>query len=101
LFLAERYQAPFNISKVKAKLNEIPSNEVVCAQSNIMPHVANRDSLYHFPFIKDASIILVFQPQLNAYPLAPEHAAQFIDSIRYTGYWQEDSSALPLRVFRR
>jgi uncharacterized membrane protein len=101
LFLAERYQAPFNISKVKAKLNEIPSNEAVCAQSNIMPHVANRDSLYHFPFIKDARIILVFQPQLNAYPLPPEKAIHLLDSIRTCGFWQEDSTVVPLRVFKR
>jgi uncharacterized membrane protein len=101
LFLAERYQAPFNISKVKAKLNEIPSNEAVCVQSNIMPHVANRDSLYHFPFIKDARIILVFQPQLNAYPLSPEKAIHLLDSIRTCGFWQEDSSAFPLRIFVR
>ncbi|MDP3929815.1 MAG: DUF2079 domain-containing protein [Bacteroidota bacterium] len=101
LFLAERYQSPFNISKVKAKLNEIPSKEAVCAQSNIMPHVANRDSLYHFPFIKDARIILVFQPQLNAYPLSQEKANHLLDSIRTSGYWQEDSTVVPLRVFRR
>lgn len=101
LFMAERYQAPFDINKVKVKLNEIPNHVTICAQSNIMPHVANRDSLYHFPFIKDAHIILVFQPQLNSYPLSQEKAMLLLDSIRTSGYWQEDSTALPLRVFNK
>ncbi len=101
LYLVDRYQAPFNIGAVNAKLNEIPTQESVCAQSNIMPHVADRDSLYHFPYIKDARILLVLQPQLNAYPLTTEQAIFFLDSIRHSNYWREDSTSLPLRVFTK
>lgn len=101
LFLVDRYQAPFNIGAVNAKLSEIPAKESVCAQSNIIPHVANRDSLFHFPFIKDARILLVFQPHLNAYPYSSEQAIFFLDSIRHSNYWREDSTALPLRVFTK
>ncbi|MCG9879224.1 MAG: DUF2079 domain-containing protein [Bacteroidia bacterium] len=97
----EHYQAPFQLKEVHAKLKVIDPKAAVCAQSNIMPHVANREKLYHFPFIEDATVLLVLQPQLNSYPLAPEHAVLFIDSIRNSGYWQEDSLAFPLRVFTK
>jgi uncharacterized membrane protein len=92
------YRADFDVAKVSKKLKEIPTNAAVCAQANLMPHIAFRDKLYHFPFVKDASYLVFLQPGLNTYPLNEQEANKYIDSIRACPNWVEDSSALPLHV---
>lgn len=101
LFSNEHYAAPFSVRTVHEKLKEIPADAIVCAQSNLMPHVAFRDRIYHFPYLRDAQYLLILQPQFNGYPLEPPMANHFMDSLRQSGHWQEDSSAFPLRVFRK
>ncbi|MDZ4667094.1 MAG: hypothetical protein SGJ00_04335, partial [bacterium] len=83
------------------KLAQIPANVAVCAQSNLMPHLANRNKIYHFPYVKDASVLVVMEPNFNTYPLNPQSGIVWLDSIRTSGFWKEDSSAVPLRVFTR
>ncbi|MFY8191153.1 MAG: DUF2079 domain-containing protein [Bacteroidia bacterium] len=101
VFKKARYEAPFDINLVQNKIAQLPAKSKICAQSNLMPHVANRQKIYHFPYIQDADLILVLQPQLIAYPLPAEKAISLLDSLRQSIYWKEDSSAYPLRVFTK
>jgi len=98
IFVSNHYKIDFDIEKVNQKINEIPANAKVCAQSNILPHLANRDFIYHFPYIKDAEYLLIMKPNGNPYPLSNEDSDKLIDSLLSTPYWKEDSSALPLRI---
>ncbi|MDZ4667639.1 MAG: DUF2079 domain-containing protein, partial [bacterium] len=50
LFDPTHYFSPLNISAIQDKLAQIPANVAVCAQSNLMPHLANRNKIYHFPY---------------------------------------------------
>jgi uncharacterized membrane protein len=101
LFALTHYQSELNIKSISSKLAEIPADAHVCAQSNLMPHIANRDYIYHFPYLKDATHLIVLQPHLNSYPLSQEAAIVYLDSIRHSSFWKEDSTAYPLRIFTR
>ena len=101
LFSKSHYEAPFNSQLVASKISQIPTSAHVCAQSNLMPHLANRNHLFHFPYIKDATYLLVLQPNFNSYPLSVDAGNLLVDSIRHSPFWKEDSSALPLRIFTR
>ncbi len=95
---AAHYMPDVDGVKVRTKLHEIPANAAVCAQANLMPHLAFRDKLYHFPFLKDANYLIFLQPGLNTYPLNEQEANKYLDSIRACANWTEDTSALPLHV---
>jgi hypothetical protein len=45
--------------------------------------------------------LIVLQPHLNSYPLSQEAAIVYLDSIRHSSFWKEDSTAYPLRIFTR
>jgi uncharacterized membrane protein len=101
IFSKSHYHAPFNVKLVQAKLAEIPEDSAVCAQANLLPHLAMRDKLYHFPYLKDAQYLVFLQPGINSYPLSEPNALHFIDSLRSSGKWQEDSLSYPLRIMKK
>ncbi|OYU95915.1 MAG: hypothetical protein CFE21_05745 [Bacteroidetes bacterium B1(2017)] len=99
IFSLEHYRAPFNVSLVQNKLSEVSKGSSICAQSNLLPHIAARKEMYHFPVNLSSSIfIVVFQPQFNSYPWPQDKANLYLDSLRQTKLYREDSSAFPLRI---
>jgi uncharacterized membrane protein len=98
IFMKAHYLAPLSFQNIQKGIQLIPKDSPICAQTNLMPHLSNRDRLYHFPMIRDARFLVFLQPQLNSYPLSNELAIQFIDSIRLQKDWKEDSTYAPLRI---
>ncbi len=101
LFTIAHYQAPEGFQKIKAGIAKIPADSAVCAQANLLPHLSNRDKIYHFPYINDARYFLFLQPQLNAYPETQDRAEAIINGLRESGEWIEDSTFAPLRILTR
>ncbi len=52
------YKPPFNVRKVNAILANIPSDAKVSASDHILAHLAQRQSIYLFPTVKDAEYIV-------------------------------------------
>ncbi len=101
LFLKAHYQASFDLDKVKQGLKTIPEDAAICAQANLLPHLATRDKAYHFPILRDANYLLVLEPGMNCYPLSETEARTLLDTMRLGKEWKEDSTYLPLRIFKK
>lgn len=101
LFLKAHYQASFDVKRVSEGLKTIPEDAAVCAQANLLPHLATRNKAYHFPILRDANYLVVLEPGMNNYPLSETEAKVFMDTIRADKTWREDSTYLPLRIFKK
>jgi hypothetical protein len=62
------YFRNYSTKSIREKLNEIPNNAIISAQSPFVSQLAYRDNIYQFPMIKDAEYIL-FSTQEDSYPL--------------------------------
>ncbi|WP_018342950.1 DUF2079 domain-containing protein [Cytophaga aurantiaca] len=78
-FEKKHYQTEFNRSEILKALHSIPQDASVSASPAITPHIASRDSLYHFPVVKNASYIALFTEHSSVYPLNQE---EFISKIQ-------------------
>lgn len=52
------FEPPFNIKGVNQLLKKIPSTAKVSASNNILPHLAQRQFIYLFPYVGDAEYIV-------------------------------------------
>ena len=71
LYQAAHWKSDLPLTEIREMLSMIPPDAVVCAQSNIYPHVAWRDKAYMFPIIKDAQYIC-YLSGANTYPIKQE-----------------------------
>ncbi len=69
LLSKEHYKKQYNIKPVYAAFKLIPKDAIVCSQSNLVPHLANRDFCYMYPIIKDAEYVILAKKD-TSYPLS-------------------------------
>lgn len=79
IFFSEKhYQTEFNRDEIMNALRLIPEEASVSTSPAIAPHIAFRDTFYHFPVVKNASYITLFTEHSSVYPLDQE---KFRDQI--------------------
>lgn len=86
-FSKKHYQTEFNRSEIMEALRLIPQNASVSTSPAIAPHIACRDSLYHFPIVKEASYITVFTDHSSTYPLNKEEFVSEIEEYKKGGQY--------------
>lgn len=87
IYQSNHYQRNYNVKLVHKKLNEIPIDAIVSAETQFVPHLALRDKIYQFPIIKDAEYI-IYSPMENAYPLNKEEFKKAEDEIMHLPQWK-------------
>lgn len=97
----EHYITDYNPHKVRAELKKIPSNAVVSAQSMIIPHIAFRDTIYHFPYVGDAEYIVLFPAAKARYPLTEEEMNKKTSELLNDPNWSNISTLDGLLLFKR
>jgi len=65
----EHYSKSYDVQPVYEAFKLIPDDAVVCSQSNLLPHLANRDFCYMYPMIKDAEYVILAKKD-TSYPLS-------------------------------
>lgn len=65
----EHYKKEYNVKPVYKAFKLIPKNAIVSAQSNLVPHLANRDFCYMYPITNDAEYIILAKKD-TPYPLS-------------------------------
>ena len=100
VFKMEHYQSQLPVKILESGLNTINANDKVSAQSNIIPHIANRDFIYHFPFIKDANVIAVLEPTELVYPLDQIKYQSLLDSLKHSPFWEISFNEKPLLILK-
>lgn len=63
------YNKHYNVKPVYDAFNLIPQKAVVSSQSNLVPHLANRDFCYMYPVVKDAEYVILAKKD-TSYPLS-------------------------------
>ncbi|WP_300664796.1 DUF2079 domain-containing protein [Fluviicola sp.] len=62
------YKKEYNVKPVYAAFKLIPGNAIVSAQSNLVPHLANRNYCYMYPVVKNAEYVVLAKKD-TSYPL--------------------------------
>lgn len=78
VFNGRYYEAGLNVKEVNKAIKLIPDRVPISVSSELAPHLASRDELYHFPIIRSAKYIALLKNR-STYPLSRE---QFNESIK-------------------
>ncbi len=94
------YTTPYHIKEVNKLIKIIPANARVSASNYILPHLAQRKSIYYFPNIKDAEYI-VFSVFDNHYLLT--HMQNENERNKYFSdtNWKLVGSSFPVFLFKK
>ena len=68
----DHWKRKFDVRSVHQVLKTIPDSLRVSAQSQLAPHLAFRDYIYHYPYIGDANCIALLTAEENKYPFNEE-----------------------------
>lgn len=100
LYKAEHYQATTPKKETSSLLQLIPKTAIVSAQTQFVPHLALRPSVYQFPIIKEAEYILL-APLESAYPLNAEQFAEKIIELKKDPTWEVAKQTQHVLLFKR
>lgn len=81
VFNKEFYKPDLDIKRLKQNLKIIPENATISVSSDLAPHLAFRDKLYHFPVVKDATYVTVLKTR-NPWPLKFEDLDKEINNLK-------------------
>lgn len=76
----KHYKQSFNVKQVHSYLGLIPDDAILVAQNNLVPHLAFREKIYTFPYVRDADYIVLIPSSKATYPLKEK---QFIQKMNY------------------
>ena len=83
MFYGKRHYNPkINLSEIKNALKLIDDKSKVSASACLVPHVAFRDKIYHFPIVKDADYIALITNNRSPYPLSKEDFNHIVDEYK-------------------
>lgn len=78
VFNGRFYKAGLNVKEVNKAINLIPDKVPISVNSELAPHLASRDEIYHFPNVKNAKYIALLKNR-STYPLSRE---QFNERVK-------------------
>ncbi|MSQ79298.1 MAG: DUF2079 domain-containing protein [Flavobacteriaceae bacterium] len=100
-FKQRHYCSPLFVSEINDLLKQIPADVPVSASTNLIPHIANREHLYHFPTIKDAEYILVLTKHNVTYPVGQVVFDRILDSCRKMNGFEKVTEKADLLILRK
>jgi hypothetical protein len=91
----------FDVNKVKTVLDRIPKEVPVSAQSMLIPRLAYREKIYHYPLLFDAEYVAILLADENRYPYhSDEEYNKNYMQLKENGAWNvfyEDKDLLILK----
>jgi uncharacterized membrane protein len=95
------YRSLFNREKLHAALQTIPDQVPVSASSCLTPRLVEREKLYHFPVVRDATFIALVKTSEETYPLSPAAYQQKIKDLRQNRLFRITFEDEQVIIFRR
>jgi len=99
-YKAEHYKAGFDRDKMFEAIAKIPKDASVAAESNLVPRLAFRKEIYHYPFFTDCEYIIYAPNDDQTYPFSREQFDAEIQKLLDSGKWEvyyENDAARVLR----
>ena len=87
-YSSDHYRKPYSISEVEKAITQIPSKAKVSAESNIVAHIANRQTIYQFPMIDDAEYIILIPNDNVSFPLTEESFKAKVEELLHSEEWK-------------
>ena len=82
----EHYKKAYDVKPVYAAFKLIPKDAIVSSQSNLVPHLANRDFCYMYPMMKDAEYVILAKKD-SSYPLSDSLFQVEIQNFQQSKDW--------------
>jgi len=99
-FSADHYKSDYNVNEVYKAIAKIPENASLSATSRLCPHLAFRDTLYHFPFVRNAEYIALLKKE-DSYPLSEEEFQRYIHEFKTGTIYSVFVETEDVLVFKR
>ncbi len=97
----KHYKTELNTGEIYDVIRQIPENATLSASTKIYPHLALRDTIYHFPNINKAAYIVVILNNENCYPLTVEAYFHKIESLKKSDEYVIDFQSDDLLILKR
>lgn len=81
------YSADYPVQVLNKALKQIPDTAAVSASGRVLPHLAFREKIYHFPQIKDAEYVVICKLG-SLFPVSLVEFNQTCDSLKTDANWQ-------------
>ncbi len=97
----QHYDTELNLKEIYNQLEKIPDNAIVSTSSNLAPHLAFREKIYHFPIVKDADYLILFTSKRSTYPLSQEEFENKITSFLESNIFETQYYKNGLLILKR
>lgn len=81
------YAADYPVQELTEALKQIPDTAAVSASGRVLPHLAFREKIYHFPQMKDAEYVAICRLG-SLFPVSLEQFNHISDSLKHHPNWQ-------------
>ena len=98
-YQSAHYTRNYDVAKVHKAISSLPKDAKISAQSQLIPHLVLRKTVYQFPIVKDAEYIL-YSPHENNYPLTEIEFKTQIEYLIKENNWKlyfEDQQLIVLK----
>lgn len=99
--VSEHYTREFDVKAVRKDLLKIPADAKLSAQSAIIPPLAFRKIIYHYPFIGDADYIALIPADNSTFPLSKQDYDAEIIKLKSSGNWEINFQSKELLILKR
>jgi len=96
----KHYTREFNVEKVHEYLKLVPNDVRVCAQGQLVPHLAFRDDIYTFPYVRDAEYVALL-PKGGSYPVSTARILEYIENASKSDEFETIINNEDFALFRR
>ena len=83
----KHYETQYSVKELNDALKKIPEDAIVSAESNIVPHLANRRNIYMFPAVFDADYV-VFCKDNRYYPKTKKQFNLYTERLLSSYRWE-------------
>lgn len=94
-FDIRHYRQSFDVSEMHDVLKKVPADAKVSASSPLVPHISLRDTIYTFPCIQNANLVLIIKKADSNFPLTQANFAATVkkmedDTIHYSKVYDQN-----------
>lgn len=99
-YKAKHFKRDFDVEPVYKALSIIPPQAIVSAQTELVPHLSVRQTIYNFPTVRDAEYIAVLMSDAT-YPLSKDEFKSTVDLYIHSKEWIPLINTDVIKIFKR
>jgi uncharacterized membrane protein len=101
LLITEFYQSEWDVRKIRKQVRElVPDDAALVSSQCILPHFSQRDKAYMFPYLHDATYMVLLMGS-NNYPLSPDAFNSEAEKYLNNPDWEHILDDYPLIILRK